>query len=94
MAVKIFSNNMDEPNLKEAIKKDDLNDMTEVLVNLKKKIERMGTMFHDDIREEDEFAGETFERFHVFYSFVLFQTVIIIVLGIYQVFTFRKKILA
>ena len=44
--------------------------------------------------DEDELAGDTFEKFHLFYSFVLFQTIVIIFLGMYQVFVIRKKILA
>jgi hypothetical protein len=93
MSVKIFSNNMDEPNLREAIKKDDLNDINSVINNLSKKIEKVKNLFQNDIDEEDEFATSTFEKFHMFYGFVLIQTIVIIFLGIYQVFVIRKKII-
>jgi len=85
---------MDEPNLKEAIKKNDLNDINEVISKLSKKVDILSNKFIQDIHDEDELAGDTFEKFHLFYSFVLFQTIVIIFLGMYQVFVIRKKILA
>jgi len=84
---------MDEPNLKEAIKNDDLNDIKKIITNLGKKIEKINNYYKTDINEEDEFALSTFEKFHMFYGFVLIQTIVIILLGIYEVFVIRKKII-
>lgn len=84
---------MDEPNLKDAIKNRDLNEMTGILEKLSRKMQNMKSLFNQDIQEEDDFATETFEKFHMFYSFVLCQTIITIILGIYQLFIFRKKLL-
>ena len=93
MAMKVFSNNMDEPNLKDAIKHQDLNEMNEIISKLTRKIERVKALYANDIEDEDIFANENFEKFHMFYGFVLLQTTITILLGIYQVFVFRKKLL-
>ena len=84
---------MDEPNLKEAIKHTDLNEISELLLKLTRKIERVKNLYNDDVMEEDDFANEIFEKFHLFYGFVLLQTTITVLLGIYQVFVFRKKLL-
>jgi len=92
MSIKVFSNNMDEPNLKEAIKSQDLNEMNTIFAKLLRKAENISTLYNQDIFDEDEFAQESFDKFHIFYGFVLMQVIIAILLGLYQVFVFRKKL--
>lgn len=92
MGIKIFSNNMDEPNLEKAAKKNDVEEISSVIKKIDGKVDRLKSLFTEDLGEEDEFANETFDKFHMFYTFVLFQTIVIIFLGLYQVFMIKNKI--
>lgn len=92
MGVKVFSNNMDEPNLKEALKKNDIEELNNLLSKLSKKTEHLKTLFKEDIEEENVFAYSTLDKFNMFNSFVLCQTIIVIILGIYQIFLIKNKL--
>ena len=83
---------MDEPNLKEAVKKDDMEDITNVLSKLNKKVSKENEIMKTELEHENEFAEITFGKVHMFYGLVVIQTIIMIVLGTYQIIVFKKKL--
>lgn len=92
MGLKIFSNNMDEPDLKNAVKTADIDPLKELLQKISHKAEKYKNTQNDDLIAEDEFAMVTLERVHVFYVFVIIQTILALFLGVYQIFRFKKAI--
>lgn len=93
MGLKVYSNNMDEPNIKEAIKNADIDPLKNLLEKVGTKSEKFTKDQQNDIASEDNFAMMTLDKVHLFYTFVIIQTILSIILGLYQVFSFRKKIL-
>lgn len=92
MSIKIFSNNMDEPDLKNAVKNTDIDPLKELLHKISHKAEKYRNQQQDDIINEDDFAMLTLERVHTFYTFVIIQTILALCLGIYQIFKFKNAV--
>lgn len=94
MGLKVLSNNMDEPDLKAAVKNSDIDPLQNLLQKIADKSAKFAKVQEQDINSEDEFAMTTLDNVNLFFSFVIFQTIIAIILGLYQVFSFRKKVLS
>jgi len=92
MGVKIFSNNMDEPDLKNAMKTTDIDPIKDILQKISMKAEKYKNQQSIDIESEDDFAMTTLEKVHIFYVFVLIQTILAVILGVYQIFSFKSAI--
>lgn len=92
MSLKIFSNNMDEPDLKNAVKNTDIDPLKEVLLKISQKSEKYRNQQQDDLIAEDDFAMTTLERVHTFYTFVVIQTILALCIGVYQIFRFKNAI--
>ncbi len=93
MGLKIFSNNMDEPNIKNALKNTDIDPLKEKLQMISYKAEKYKNLQNNDLIEEDEFAIVIIERVYVFYGFVMIQTIIALFLGVFQIIRFKKAII-
>ena len=90
MGMKIFSVNMDHPNLNNAIKIKDVNPLNENLKFIFEKAEKFVKNQENHLKNEDEFVINTLNKVRFFYMFVVFQTILTIILWLYQVFSFRK----
>jgi len=93
-SMKINSNNMDEPKLDEAIKTSDIDPITiqiNVIVEKGKEITNKQTTELDD---EDHYARLQMEITNSYYFLNLIQVVVILGLGIYQIWNFKKFLAA
>jgi hypothetical protein len=90
VGIKLSSENMDHPNLQNAIKIGDLTNFSD-----KTQIILEGTKEYVDIQKSEIKREETFAKDHIifsrsFYYVTIFQIIVIVGLGFYQVFNFRK----
>ncbi len=92
MGLKIFSSNMDEPDLKNAVKNSDIDPLKDILQKISYKAEKYKNQQNDDLIAEDEFAITTLEKVHVFYAFVIVQTILALFLGVFQIFRFKNTL--
>lgn len=92
MNLKIFSDNMDEPNLENAVKNSDIDPLKDILHKISYKAEKYKHLQNDDLIAEDDFAITTLEKVHVFYAFVIVQAILALFLGIYQIFRFKNAL--
>lgn len=90
MGLKIFSNNMDEPDLNNVVKNTDIDPLKATLEKISQKAEKYKNQQNNDLETEDEFAINTLERVHIFYMFAVIQIILAIILGVYQIISFRK----
>jgi hypothetical protein len=93
MSLKIYSNNMDEPKLDDAVKIGDIDPIKKILQTISRKSEKFNNEKKKDLHKEDIFALKTLERVHTFYMFVVIQIILVIILGVYQIFSFKKNLL-
>ena len=90
--IKIMSDNMDEPNISTAIKVQDLDPVKSKVAKVIKKGERLIKNQENEIDQEDGAAKRQMEYVSYYYSLAVLQIVVVIGLGLYQVFSFRKFI--
>lgn len=81
---------MDEPDLNNVVKNKDIDPLKENFEKIIQKAEKYKNQQNNDIINEDEFAISILERVHIFYIFALAQIILAIILGVYQIFSFRK----
>lgn len=90
IGLKISSENMDQPDLSKAIKLEDLDFVhkktTEIIEGAKQYIE----VQKSELNREDYTAKDHILFSRSFYYVTVFQIVVIVGLGLYQVFNFRK----
>jgi hypothetical protein len=91
--LKFMSDNMDEPNISSAIKKQDLDPLHEKLSKAIKKGERLIKDQENELDQEDRVANQQMNSIHSYYRMAIIQLIIIFGLGIYQIFSFRKFII-
>jgi len=94
VGIKLSSDNMDHPDLKDAVKNADLKSVDKMAQDIKNHAKEYIDLQEHEISKEDTFAMDhmTFER--TFYYVTVFQIAIIVVLGLYQVFSFKKFLLS
>lgn len=83
---------MDEPDLKNALKNADIDPLKEILQKISRKAEKYKNTQNDDLIAEDDFAMTTLEKVHIFYAFIIVQTILALFLGVYQIFRFKNAI--
>lgn len=90
MKVQILSDNMDEPDLKKALKVQEVGEVHEKL----RYIITVGKNSVDgqklEMNQEDSFAVYVIENTKILYYLSFFQILIIVTVGVYQIFSFRK----
>lgn len=84
---------MDEPNISTAIKNTDLNPVKEKVQKIITKGERLIKSQEGELHHEDEAAKKQMEYVSYYYSMAVFQVVIVVALGLYQIFSFKKFLL-
>ena len=85
---------MDEPDLQKAVKNNDVDPLRDWLKSVLDKSQNFINSQTKDLDEEDKLAVNTLEKVHLFYVIVVLQTIIVIVLGLYQVFSFKNNVLS
>jgi hypothetical protein len=90
VGIKISSENMDHPDLSNAIKLQDLDDVhkktSQIIESAKQYIE----VQKSEISREELHAKDHISFSRSFYYVTVFQVIVIVGLGLYQVFNFRK----
>jgi len=81
---------MDEPDLNNVVKNTDIDPLKATLEKISQKAEKYKNQQNNDLETEDEFAINTLERVHIFYMFAVIQIILAIILGVYQIISFRK----
>jgi hypothetical protein len=92
VSLKIMSDNMDEPNISSAVKKQDLDPLHEKLSKAIKKGERIIKQQENELDQEDNVAHNQMRSINGYYKLAIIQVIIILGLGIYQIYSFRKFI--
>lgn len=90
MGIKLYSDNADEPELKNAIKSEELNDMqknVQVILQLGRNINERQSR---EISEEDRMAQLQLKSGNKFYYMCIVQVILVSLVGIYQLISFRK----
>jgi hypothetical protein len=88
--LKIMSDNMDEPNIAQAIKQADLDPVHQKLNDVLKKSRTIVKQQELALDTENTNANQQMGIINYYYYLTVLQIIIVIVLGIYQVFSFRK----
>jgi hypothetical protein len=90
MGIKINSDNMDEPDIKSALKTKDLDPVhlkiKELLDSGKLVVEKQKS----DLEGEDSAAQLQIKAGRSYYYMTIIQIVVVLAVGVYQVFSFRK----
>ncbi len=90
LSLKIHSDNMDEPDISKAIKFKDLDPVhkkaSEIVHTGSGILERQ----KNETAMEDSMAGEQIHSSKYYYNMAVLQVLVVLVLGVYQVFSFRK----
>lgn len=89
-SMKIGSDNMDEPKLGSILKTEHLDPLHEKAKKILKGIKKIINSQDDDIYKEDENAKAQMGVSRVYYYMCVAQIVIVIILGLYQIYSFRK----
>lgn len=93
-SVKIHSNNMDEPNLNKVIKKQDIDPLLKQINSIVEKGREIFTKQNTELEDEDHYAKLQMNITSNYNIMNLIQVLVILALGIYQVFSFRKFLIA
>ena len=83
---------MDEPNLEKALKNNDLNPLQQDLNKIVEKSDKTNNALKSDIEKEDHESSLTLQSFHLFYTLIIIQTILSIILSVFQLFKFRNKL--
>jgi hypothetical protein len=90
MKLNFISENMEEPNIMEALKEKDLDtvatDFHDVIVKCKRYIKSQ----EEDIAMEDVNAKKQMQMSSYYYKMTVCQIIAFVLLGVYQIFSFRK----
>lgn len=90
MKMNFISENMEEPNLMDAIKEKDLdtvsNDIHDIIVKGKRYIKAQ----EEELALEDSNAKTQMQMFSYYYKMTVCQIIAFVFLGVYQIFSFRK----
>ena len=90
IGIKIASDNMDHPDLKNAIKNADLDPLHHKTEDIIKHTKEYTESQKHEINREDLYAKDHISFSKTFYYVTVFQLVVIVGLGLYQVFSFKK----
>jgi hypothetical protein len=90
VGIKISSDNMDHPDLKRAVKNSDLDSLDKMAGDIIDHAKEYKDQQKHEMDKEDKFAKDHITFSKTFYYVTVFQLVIIVVLGLYQVFSFKK----
>jgi len=90
MGIKIHSDNMDEPRLNLAIKNEDVIPLNEKVADILSKGKGIIKKQEAEIEDEDGYARFQMTISKNYYILTVIQIIIIISLGIYQIYSFRK----
>lgn len=88
--VHIVSDNMDEPNLKDALKQKDANEFHSKLRNIINIGSNIVSGQKSEMKQEDLYALYAMDNTRTLYYLAFFQIFVIVCLGIYQIISFRK----
>lgn len=87
--LRITSDNMDDPNIKEALKTTDIDPLHDNIRDIVKRGERLVNWQENELQEESNAANSQMSNMNFYYSVTVFQILIIIILGVYQIYSFR-----
>lgn len=90
MSIKIGSENMDEPKLGKAIKHEDLDPVHKKAKHILDEGKRIVDYQESEIQSEDKNAQIQISTSRTYYLLTTVQVVVVIGLGLYQIFSFRK----
>jgi hypothetical protein len=90
---KIFSDNMEEPDIKNAIKASDLTPVKENFQKIIKRGRRIIETQENEINQEDKNAKDQMQSISYYYTLTFCQIVIFIAFGVYQIYSFRNFVL-
>jgi hypothetical protein len=90
IGIKINSDNMDEPNFKKGIKIEDVSQVKQKITNLLADGNEIVKRQKVETEEEDHTALDHIHFTKYYYNMAVFQILVVLALGIYQVFKFRK----
>ena len=90
MSIKISSDNMDHPKLEEALKKEHLDPVHEKARQILEEGKKITEYQVDELNLEDTNAQEQISTSRTYYMMTIIQVLIVMGLGLYQVFSFRK----
>lgn len=90
MKLNFISENMEEPNIIEAIKEQDLDPVKKSLKEVMKKGKKFIKMQEEELALEDVNAMKHMKTVSNYYKLTVFQIVAFILLGVYQLYSYRK----
>ena len=90
MSLKINSDNMDEPNIKVAIKTQDLDPLQKKTKSILDSGRAIVLRQKSELEQEDEAAYQQIDSTKKYYYMTLVQILVVFVLGFYQLINFRK----
>jgi len=90
MKLNFISENMEEPNIMEAIKEQDLDPVKKSLKEVMKKGKKFIKMQEEELALEDMNAMKHMRTIHIYYKLLVFQIVAFILLGVHQLYSYRK----
>ncbi len=90
MKLSFISENMEEPNIMEAIKEQDLDPVRISLVEVMKKGKKIIKAQEEELALEDMNAIKQMKTVSNYYKLTVFQIVAFILLGVYQLYSYRK----
>ena len=79
--IKIMSDNMDEPNISDAIKNDDVSQIKDKLSKITKRGQKINRHQEIEREKEDQMAQGIMKSIHSFYFMTFIQVIIILVMG-------------
>lgn len=90
--IKITSDNMDEPNILDALRNKDLNPLASKVERIKKKGGKLIKNQENEIHREDSSAHRQMEYSHYYYYIAVIQILIVIVLAMHNAFAFKSYV--
>jgi hypothetical protein len=93
VGLKFGSDHMDEPDISTAIKTEHLQDMQSKAKNIVESAKELISRQKGDSEDEDILASTLMRNSRSYYNIAVFQILVVLALGIYQVFNFRKFLL-
>lgn len=88
--VKIMSDNMDEPNISEAVKSQDVGAVSSKIDRIIMKAEALIRTQESDLVREESSANRQMKFVSYYYYIALLQIVVVVGLGLYQIFAFKN----
>jgi hypothetical protein len=85
-----MSDNMDEPNIKEAIKSEDLDPVLDSVKKIIIRGERIIKQQENELSSENQLANTQLSNMNYYYTLTIVQILVVVLLGVYQLFSFRK----